>query len=235
MSKIKIQYWSDFICPYCYIAEQRMKNLMKELNIFDKFEFKLLSFELDPNAPKQRELNIVENFAKKYYISIDKAKDTVNHINELGKAEGIDFTYDTCLGGNTFKAHRLAKYVESRGNYENTEKIIHILYDAYFTKNLLISDDNVLIELGMKVGLTKEEIEKLLNSDDFSKEVREDEDNGYAEGVMIGNEVINGAASKESMKNALLKALNKEIEKNKNDGHPEGVVCDENGCYFKKK
>ena len=48
MSKIKIQYWSDFICPYCYIAEQRMKNLMKELNIFDKFEFKLLSFELDP-------------------------------------------------------------------------------------------------------------------------------------------------------------------------------------------
>ena len=240
MSKIKIQYWSDFICPFCYIAEERMKNLMKELNIFDKFEFKLLSFELDPNAPKQRKLNIVENFAKKYYISLDEAKNTVNHINELGKAEGIDFKYDTCLGGNTFKAHRLTKYVESKGNYENTEKIIHILYDAYFTKNLLISDDNVLIELGMKVGLTKEEIEKLLNSDDFSKEVREDEDNAYAEGVqgvpyfMVGNEVINGAASKESMKNTLLKVLNNENEKKKNDGHPEGVVCDETGCYFNK-
>ena len=242
MEKIKITYWSDFICPYCYIAEQRMKNLMKELNIFDKFEFKLLSFELDPNAPKQRKLNIVENFAKKYYLSIDEAKKTVNHINELGKAEGIDFKYDTCLGGNTFKAHRLAKYVESKGNYENTEKIIYLLYDAYFTKNLLISDDQILIELGMKVGLSKEEIEKLLNGDEFSKEVREDEEKGYLEGVhgvpyfiINGEQVINGAASKQVMKETLLNILNKKNESKKDNGHPEGVICDENGCYFKKK
>ena len=242
MGKIKIIYWSDFICPYCYIAEQRMKNLMKDLNILDKPEFKLLSFELDPNAPKQRKLNIVENFAKKYYMSIDEAKNTVNHINELGKAEGIDFKYDTCLGGNTFKAHRLAKYVESKGNYENTEKIIHLLYDAYFTKNLLISDDQILIELGMKVGLSKEEIEKLLNSDEFSKEVREDEEKGYSEGVhgvpyfiINGDKVINGAASKQVMKETLLNVLNKENESKKDNGHPEGVVCDETGCYFKKK
>jgi len=241
MSKIKISYWSDFICPYCYIAEQRMKNLMKELNILDKFEFKLLSFELDPNAPKQRKLNIVENFAKKYYISIEQAKSTVDHINQLGKAEGIDFRYDTCLGGNTFKAHRLVKYVESKGNYENTEKMINILYDAYFTKNLLISDDQVLIKLGMEIGLTKEEIEKLLNSNDFSEEVREDEENGYSEGVhgvpyfiINGTEIINGAASKEEMKKTLLKVLDKNNLSNK-DSHPEGVVCDENGCYFKKK
>ena len=219
-----------------------MKNLMKDLNILDKFEFKLLSFELDPNAPKQRKLNIVENFAKKYYMSIDEAKNTVNHINELGKAEGIDFKYDTCLGGNTFKAHRLAKYVESKGNYENTEKIIHLLYDAYFTKNLLISDDQILIELGMKVGLSKEEIEKLLNSDEFSKEVREDEEKGYSEGVhgvpyfiINGDKVINGAASKQVMKETLLNVLNKENESKKDNGHPEGVVCDETGCYFKKK
>ena len=175
-------------------------------------------------------------------MSIDEAKNTVNHINELGKAEGIDFKYDTCLGGNTFKAHRLAKYVESKGNYENTEKIIHLLYDAYFTKNLLISDDQILIELGMKVGLSKEEIEKLLNSDEFSKEVREDEEKGYSEGVhgvpyfiINGDKVINGAASKQVMKETLLNVLNKENESKKDNGHPEGVVCDETGCYFKKK
>ena len=214
---------------------------MRELNIFDKFQFKLLSFELDPNAPKQRKLNIVENFAKKYYISIAQAKQTVDHINQLGKAEGIDFKYDTCLGGNTFKAHRLTKYVEKKGNYENTEKFIHILYDAYFTKNLLISDDQVLIKLGMEIGLTKEEIEKLLNSDDFSKEVRDDEEKGYLEGihgvpyfVINDTEVINGAASKNEMKEILLKVLSKNNVSNK-DNHPEGVVCDENGCYFKKK
>ena len=122
MSKVIIEYWSDFICPYCYIAEQRMKNLMKELNILDKFEFKLLSFELDPDAPKERELNIIDNFAKKYFMPVEQAKETVEHINQLGKAEGIDFKYDTCRGGNTFKAHRLAKYIEKRGIMKTPKK-----------------------------------------------------------------------------------------------------------------
>ena len=241
MQKIKILYWSDFICPYCYIAEQRMKNVMKELNIEDKFEFKLLSFELDPSAPKERKLNIVENFAKKYYMPIEQAQKTVDHINQLGRGEGIDFKYDTCRGGNTFKAHRLAKYIESKGNYENTEKMVNILYDAYFTKNLLISDEKVLIELGMQVGCSQEEIQKLLAGDDFSKEVRKDEEAGYEEGVhgvpyfmVDGKEVINGCVSKAEMKEVLLKAINKTNTKQK-DSHPEGVYCDENGCYFKKK
>ena len=140
-------------------------------------------------------------------------------------------------------AHRLAKFVESKGNYENTEKIIHLLYDAYFTKNLLISDEKVLVELGMKVGCSKDELEKLLSGDDFSNEVRDDEDDGYQEGLngvpyflVNEKEVINGAASKEEMKEILLKVLNKNnYDSHKNDKHPEGVYCDENGCYFKKK
>ena len=240
MSKIKILYWSDFVCPFCYIGEQRMKNLIKELEITDKFEFKLLSFELDPNAPRESKLNRIETLSKKYHMPIEKAKQSVENINKLGKAEGIDFKYDTCRGGNTFKAHRLAKYIEKKGNYENTEKIINLLYDAYFTKNLLISDESILIDLGTKVGCTKEELEKFLASNELSQEVRQDEEDGYAEGVhgvpyfMINKEVINGAAPKEEMKGVLLRALNKKEEK-KNDGHPEGVVCDETGCYFKKK
>ena len=36
------------------------------------------------------------------------------------------------------------------------------------------------------------------------------------------------------MKEVLLRAL-KNGEKKEKDGHPEGVVCDETGCYFKKK
>ena len=218
-----------------------MKNIMKELNILDKFEFKLLSFELDPNAPKERKLNIIESLAKKYYIPVEEAKSRVNYINDLGKSEGIDFKYDSCRGGNTFKAHRLAKYVESKGNYENTEKIIYLLYDAYFTKNLLISDEKILIELGMKAGCSKEEIEKLLAGDDFSKEVRKNEEDGYLEGVhgvpyfiVNGNEVINGCASKEEMKSILLEVL-KKSESKKDKSHPEGVHCDETGCYFEKK
>ena len=240
MSKIQILYWSDFICPYCYIAEQRMKNLMKELNIMDKFEFKFLSFELDPYAPNEVKSNLIESMAKKYHMPLERAKKSIEYINQLGKEEGLDFKNDTSRLGNTLKAHRLTKYIESKGNYENTEKIINLLYDAYFTKNLLISDENVLIDLGIQVGCSKEELEKFLSSEQFTKEVRIDEEAGYKEGVhgvpyfIINKEVINGAVPKDEMKEVLLRALKKEEKKGKNE-HPEGVYCDENGCYFKKK
>ena len=200
-----------------------MKNLMKELNIMDKFEFKFLSFELDPYAPNEVKSNLIESMKKKYHMPIERAKKSIEYINQLGKEEGLDFKNDTSRLGNTLKAHRLTKYIENKGNYENTEKIINLLYDAYFTKNLLISDENVLIELGTKVGCTKEELEKFLASEQFSKEVRTDEEDGYVEGVhgvpyfMINKEVINGAAPKEEMKDVLLRALKNGEKKKKMD------------------
>jgi predicted DsbA family dithiol-disulfide isomerase len=243
MQKIKIAYWSDFVCPFCYIGEQRMKNVMKELNIFDKFEFQFLSFELDPSAPKQSKLSVLEGLAKKYNMPKDQAKKSLDYINKIGRELGLDFRGDTVKPANTFNAHRLVKYIEKKGNYENTEKIINLLYDAYFTKNLVISDEKVLIDLGIKAGCTKEEIEKLLTSDICTKEVRKDEEAGYKEDVhgvpyfvIDGKEVINGAVPKEEMEEVLLKVLNnKKSSSNKKDSHPEGAVCDENGCYIKKK
>ena len=40
-------------------------------------------------------------------MPIEEARNSVNHINDLGKAEGIDFKYDTYNGGNTLKTHKL--------------------------------------------------------------------------------------------------------------------------------
>lgn len=226
MAAIQILFWIDFICPYCYIAKQRIESVMKELNISDKFIFNYLTFELDPSAPRERPLNIIDNFAKKYGITVEEAKVRVEHISQMGRKEGIDFKYATCKGGNTLKAHRLVKFVASKGDYENTKKITSLLYDAYFTKNLLISDESVLIGLGMQVGCTKEELEKLMNGDEFTKEAREDEEKAYAEGIhavpyfkINDKEVISGCASKEEMKRVLLKILNENnsIKDNFND------------------
>ena len=112
--------------------------------------------------------------------------------------------------------------------------------DAYFTKGLLISDEKVLIDLGIQAGCNREELEKFFSSDQFTKEVLEDEEAGYKEGVhgvpyfMINKEIIYGALPKEEMKEVLLRVLKKEEKKGK-DNYPEGVSCGENGCYFKKK
>ena len=105
-------------------------------------------------------------------------------------------------------------------------------------KNLKLADRDVLINIGTQVGCTKEEIEKLLDNDDFGKEVRKDEEDGYIEGVhgvpyfIIGNQyIINGAEGKEIMKKKLINALNNEKENNNNF---DGMKCGPDGCFIKK-
>ncbi len=239
MSKIKISYWSDYTCPFCYIGEKRIKNILKQYNLTDKFEFEFRSFELDPNSINQSNKKIDELLSKKYNMPIEKARQNISYINKLGKEEGINMKFDSCINSNTLNAHRLTKYIEKKGNYENYEKIIFLLYDAYFTKNLILSDINVLINIGLQVDCSKEEIEKLFNGNDFIKEVRKDEEDGYIEGVhgvpyfIIGGEyVINGAEPKENMEDKLMKALNKGNKINK--GNDNNFICGNDGCFIKK-
>ena len=62
---------------------------MKELNILDKFEFKFLSFELDPYAPNEVKSNLIESMAKKYYMPLERAKKSIEYINQLEKKKGL--------------------------------------------------------------------------------------------------------------------------------------------------
>ena len=109
---MKITYWSDFACPYCYIGNTRLKKAIDDLDL--DVEFDIRAFELDQNAPRDVQSTTVERFAVKYSLSIEDARKQVNQISQLGADEGIDFKYDTCRGGNTFKAHRLVKYNEKK-------------------------------------------------------------------------------------------------------------------------
>ena len=88
---MKITYWSDFACPYCYIGNTRLKKAIKDLNLENEMEFNIRAFELDQNAPQDVESTTVERFALKYGLSLSDAQRQVDNISELGIEEGIDF------------------------------------------------------------------------------------------------------------------------------------------------
>lgn len=72
---MKITYWSDFACPYCYIGNTRLKRAIKDLDL--DVEFDIRAFELDQNAPKDVESTTVERFAIKYGLSREDAEKQV--------------------------------------------------------------------------------------------------------------------------------------------------------------
>jgi len=129
---MKIELWSDYACPYCYIGEIRLEKALEEIDNKNEIEVIMRSFELDPNASYEMTSTTLERFAKKYGLSEEMAKQRIDEITNIAIEEGIDFRYISTRYTNTFDAHRLTKFAESKGKKGISEK----LFRAYFTDNM---------------------------------------------------------------------------------------------------
>lgn len=227
---MKITYWSDFACPYCYIGNTRLKRAIKDLDL--DVDFDIRAFELDQNAPHDVESTTVERFAVKYGLSIEDARKQVNQISKLGEDEGIDFKYETTLYTNTRDAHRLMKMAQEN-HPESVEKLATLLFDAYFVENLKLADHNVLVEKGLEAGLSEDEIIEVLESDLYNLKVEEDEDIALSAGIHAvpfylfdGKYSIPGALSYEDFKSVLSQIIaESEVDDDKDTDNCANGVC----------
>lgn len=220
---MKITYWSDFACPYCYIGNTRLKKAIEDLNL--DVEIDIRAFELDQNAPHDVESTTVERFAVKYGLTIPEAEKQVSQISRLGIEEGIDFKYETTLYTNTRDAHRLMKLAEDK------EKLSDLLFNAYFTQNLKLADKEVLKSIAIEAGLEENKIDNVLNSDIYNDEVQNDEDIALSAGIhavpfyLIDNKYsIPGALSYEDFKSVLSQVrAESEVEDKDGESCADGV------------
>ena len=65
---MKITYWSDYACPYCYIGEARLKKVLASAPELRDVEVEMKSFQLDPTAGEHAAGDTLTRFAKKYHI-----------------------------------------------------------------------------------------------------------------------------------------------------------------------
>lgn len=180
---MKLVFWSDYACPYCYIGEARLHKAIRELGLENDIELEPRAFELDPGASESVVSDTASRFASKYRLSVPQAMAQIEHISSLGQAEGLDFRYATTRYTNTFDAHRLMKLALSTGDKAIAAKTNELLFEAYFSKNLELADPTVLIAVGMQAGLEEAKIKAMLDSDEFSREVRADEEAASRRGV----------------------------------------------------
>lgn len=231
---MKISYWSDYACPYCYIAEARLHKAIREMGIGDQVDLLPLAFQLDPQAPEVPVSDTATRFAAKYRLPLIEAQAQIEHISRLGNAEGLDFRYATTQFTNTFNAHRIMKLALSKNNKELAAKTNELLFAAYFTKNLRLAEDAVLIEAGVLAGLAEKEILEVLKSDMFAQEVRADEAAAVRQGVhgvpyfmFPGGLNIPGAISTADFKDALQRAL---LHEKASAVSVQGQQCGPDGC-----
>ena len=230
---MKITYWSDFACPYCYIGNTRLKRAIEELEIRDDVEFDIHAFELDQNAPKDVESTTVERFALKYGLSIEGAQKEVDNISKLGIGEGIDFKYSKILYTNTRDAHRLMKLAQDKYDSDVADRLSDLLFDAYFSKNLKLADSKVLMDISKKAGLDELDTENVLSSSLYDDEVQKDEEIALANGIhgvpfylLDGKYSVPGALSYDDFKTV----LNQIITENRMDDDKDANACRDGVC-----
>ena len=227
---MKITYWSDFACPYCYIGNTRLKRAIKDLDL--DVEFDIRAFELDQNAPKDVESTTVERFAIKYGLSKEDAAKQVAQISLLGIEEGIDFKYETTLYTNTRDAHRLMKLAENRYP-ESVETLSTLLFDGYYVENRKLADHEVLMEIALEAGLNENDIENVLNSDLYNSDVENDESIALSGGIhavpfyLFDNKYsIPGALSYDDFKSVLTQIIaESEVDDDKDADNCADGVC----------
>ncbi len=231
--------WSDFACPYCYIGETRLNKAIEEMGLKDEIEIEYKAFELDPSAPKEVTTTTPERFAMKYRLSLEDAKKQIEQISELGRELGIDFRYMTTRYSNTRDAHRLMKLAEAKYGRQTVERLNEVLFAAYFTENLVLSDHKVLLDKAVSVGMNSDEVKEVLESDRYDDEVRFDEREAAMRGVrgvpyiVFGGEfAVPGAMTIDGFKSAVERLLRRRKEEEKVQGGERPHVCGPDGCQL---
>jgi len=169
---VKVEIWSDVVCPWCYIGKRRFEAALERFEHRDEVEVAWRSFELDPSAPQRPEGRLDEQLAAKYGMSVEQARGMQDQMTATAAAEGLTFRFDRARTGNTVDAHQLLHLAAERGVQDAVKER---LLAAYLTDGEHIADPETLVRVGAEAGLDAEEARRVLAEGTYTEAVRDDE------------------------------------------------------------
>ncbi|KAF2327199.1 DsbA family oxidoreductase [Flavobacterium daemonense] len=168
---MKIEIWSDIMCPFCYIGKRQLETALKQFPE-DNFEIEWKSFQLDPSITPQSGKDVYTFLAERKGMSLEQSKEMHKGVAERAKSVGLDYNFDKAVISNSLEAHRIIQLAKTK---KLGDEMGEIFFKAYFTEGRDLNNGPTLIELGEKAGLDKAEIlEVLQNENLFLKEVQHD-------------------------------------------------------------
>ncbi|MFD2542691.1 DsbA family protein [Lacinutrix gracilariae] len=167
--KLKIDIVSDVVCPWCTIGYKRLEKAISELGIEDQIEIEWQPFELNPNMPAEGQ-NVTEHIAEKYGATLEQQKESQQHMKEVGEELGFTFDYfDDMRMVNTFNAHVLLEYAKE---FNKQTELKMALTKAFFSDRKDVSQENILKETLIEVGLNAEEALATIQNEEARLQVR---------------------------------------------------------------
>jgi predicted DsbA family dithiol-disulfide isomerase len=174
---VKIEIWSDVVCPWCYIGKRRLERALRDFDAADQVEVTWRSFQLNPDFPRGTAVPTPDYLASRFG---PQAQEMTGRVALLGAGEGLDLRFANTLTVNTFDAHRVLHLAADAGLAgEVKERLLH----AHFTEGADLSDHETLARLAGETGVPPDRVRAMLASDEYADAVRADSNEARALGA----------------------------------------------------
>lgn len=232
---MKIEIWSDIMCPFCYIGKRKFEKALEQFDQKDKIDVEWKSFQLSPEIKTQTNKSSTEFLAEHKGISIQQARALNEQVSQMAKTVGLTYHLDKSVVANSFKAHQLTHFAKQYQKQDETEEL---LFKAHFTEGKNIDNTEVLLDIGEELGFDRTLLKKSLEDNLYADAVKKDIQNASRIGVrgvpffLFNNKyALSGAQESETFLQALKQSFTEwtESKLNRPIQFIEGQSCDVDG------
>jgi predicted DsbA family dithiol-disulfide isomerase len=234
---MRIEIWSDVVCPWCYIGKRRVEGALAAFEHADEVEVVWRSYQLDPGAPREPVETVAESLGRKYGGGPDAGRQMIDRVEAVAAEEGMVWRHHQSPRVGTVDAHRLIHLALHEGGPDLQGIVKEKLLEAYFTRAENVADHAVLRRVGTEAGLAGEQVDDLLAGTAYEADVWADIEQAQRYGatgvpfVVVDQRYgVSGAQPVETFTQVLERAWA--------DAHPsldlvtspDGEVCGPDGC-----
>jgi len=236
---MRIDIWSDVVCPWCFIGKRRLETALSTFEHADDVEIVWHSYQLDPGAPTTPVETVAEALGRKYGGGPDAGWSMIDRVEAVAAEEGMLWRHHDSKRVGTMDAHRLLHLALHEGGPALQGRVKEALLAAYFIDARNVADHDELRAIVTGAGLDAAAVEAVLGSTQYADEVWADIEQAQAFGatgvpfvVVDGKFGISGAQPAETFTQVLQRAWS--------ESHPAvemvsaagagGDACGPDGC-----
>lgn len=161
---MRIEFWVDYLCPITYLTHKNLIKAITEVNL-NHYEILYRSFEMIDYDKKNY------NIMDVWMLHHNKNEQEIIDLLKIYYPE-----YEKLKYVEVNKAHQLS-HLAKRHNVAT--KVNTLLLNAYFEKNLDISDNNVLLDIAKEVGIDAKLVLKTFENNTFRQQISLNRENAF--------------------------------------------------------
>src|ERR1044072_2264180 len=119
---MKVEIWSDVMCPFCYIGKRKFEHALEQFPHKDEVEITWKSFQLNPAMKTEPGKNINQYLAEIKGWTIDRAKEMNDHVSKMAEEVGLHYDFDKAVVANSFDAHRFIQFAKKQSKGDAAEE-----------------------------------------------------------------------------------------------------------------